>query len=83
MTEYDDLLTASKDIRIKGNCGTAKSDNPDEMMDPDVMLQQSCISGLISNIAKLSFTFDYFLRKNFEPFTGSATVELNNTDITY
>ena len=72
--DYEDLINASKEIAIKGNCGTVKPDNPDDILDPDIMLQMSCISGKISNISKLNFSFDFFMRKNYEPFSGTASV---------
>ena len=62
VTEDSDFLSAAKNIQFKGNCGAVKRISKEEVhggLDPDVALQESCISGQISGINNLSFQFDY------------------------
>jgi hypothetical protein len=86
LSNYEYFMEAPKSITLKGSCGAAGKARPGEVaggLDPDVVVQQSCVSGLISTSSVIEFKFDYSTRIGIVPYMGTATVQLHDVAINY
>ena len=98
VTDSQAFINAHKTISISGKCPhtfkpspSAPSEDMNEKnekqskqtIDPDIVVQQGCISGEISKMDNLSFEIDYSMRIDTEPFKGRATVTLSDVSVDF